>query len=232
MGRRSKNQPEPLNPEATLPDQPIVADEASASGSSLSDVEKQAVAEVRGRGRPRKVTPPVSNGPSPDRVAKYLAQYTTLKTEAQRVAQSIGTVIKNLKTEGGDGKALKALHASLKLDKAEATARLATLVRYHAGEGIRVTFSPDDGQGSLDDVLGTTQQPAPAPNTKGTRDLARARAHSDGFNSGLSDAAPSDNPFRHAPGSEEYVAWHDGRDDGQRSRENGRVVLADSLSHF
>lgn len=204
MARKSKEKVE---------DAPEQTQEAPTEEATSASPQNGTDEPTKARGRPRKAAPEPSNGPSADRVAEYLARYTTLKTEAQRVAQAISTELTNFEKEGGDKKALKALHDSLKLDPDEARRRLETLVRYHGGQDIRVSWQ-DDGQSTLDDVLAD-----PAPTTAGRHDLAKARAHADGYNSGKAGAIPSDNPFRHQPGSEEYVSWHDGRDEGQRDRE-------------
>jgi ribosome modulation factor len=168
------------------------------------------------------------NGPSPERIAEVLAEFTQLTTAGQRINQQKSTLLTTFQKQGGKPKLLKALHASLKLDKAEAVAEIGEYVRYHATQDIRVSWLAN-GQGALDDVLGD-EHAAPAKNTKGQRDLAAARAHSDGYNSGLRGAKPSDNPFAHAPGSEEYVQWHDGRDEGQRDYLNKNGGLADRIA--
>lgn len=164
-------------------------------------------------------TPPA--GPSQSRRSEVLAEYTRLTTEGQRVNQAKSTLLTAFTKEGGDTKALKSLHASLKLDPAEAAAKLTTLVQYHAGVNIKVKFG-DDGQGSVLDDLGPEQ---PTPPSDGDKLLSVARAHSDGYNCGRSGATPSDNPFQHQIGSEEYVNWHNGRDEGQADRLKRRPAL-------
>lgn len=164
-------------------------------------------------------TPP--KGPSQSRRSEVLAEYTTLTTQGQRINQAKATLLTAFQKEGGDTKALKSLHASLKLDPAEAAAKLSTLVQYHAGANIKVKFG-DDGQGTVLDDLGPEQ---PTPPSAGDELLAVARAHSDGYNCGRSGATPSDNPFQHQIGSEKYVAWHNGRDDGQADRLKRRPEL-------
>ena len=215
MARKSTSK-RATSPQAGSQPAPSEADKAPApaAAETTQAAAPDAAQPKRGPGRPpgsgKDKKPAASNGPSPDRINFYLARFTTLKTEAARVAQEIKADLDRFKGEGGDPGTLKYLHKSLKLDPREAQAGLERLVRYHAGAGIKVSWH-DDGQSSMDDVLEVKQ---PAPNTEGTRDLAKARAHGDGYNAGLSGAVPSDNPFRHAPGSEEYVAWHDGRDQG------------------
>jgi len=153
------------------------------------------------------------NGPAPHQLQEWLTEMTELDTAAARIRQKQATLKKVVENSRGDWKAMKALFASTKLSEAEATANLEALVGYHRSLGIRVSFDPN-GQGSLDDVLREEAPPKTAPVSAG---LAVARAHSDGFNSGRHGGQPSDNPFSARPGSEEYVAWHDGRDEGAAS---------------
>jgi len=173
-----------------------------------------ASAAPKKRGRPPKVAaaPTQSNGPSQAQVAAALANLTRLETEGRRINQAKATEFTNFEKIGGDKRALKLLHRNIMLDKREAESFMETLVRYHTGQGINVRFQ-DDGQGTVIDLLET-----PAKTLEGNRDLAAAKAHSDGYNSGLHGAVPSDNPFRHEPGSEAYVQWHNGRDEGQNDR--------------
>jgi len=181
----------------------------------------------RGRGRPKSVAAPASNGPSQQRTKEVLAEYTRLETEGARINQAKSTLLNGYEREGGSKKNLKRVHALMKLDPREAQAELEGLLRLSHGVGIVVRFQ-DDGQGTIMDYLDA--ETAPAKNTQGDRDLAAARAHSDGYNSGLTGAAPSDNPFSHQPGSEEFVEWHNGRDEGQRDRMAKRPELGSRVT--
>lgn len=166
----------------------------------------------RGRGRPRIERP--TNGPTPEQEAETLAELIRLDTESARIAQAKSTVLNRFEKQGGDKKVIKAVKALLMQDKREAQAYLEKLFRTARNADIKVSWDEDTGQATLTDVM----EP-PTKNTQGTRDLAAARAHADGFNSGLNGAPPHANPFSHKPGSEEYVSWLDGRDEGQRTRE-------------
>lgn len=187
------------------------------------------------RGRPRKnaaavqeVAAPQHNGPTNDRIAEVLADYTSLDTAGARIRQQIKTLLDGFEKEGGDKAELKALHKSMRLDPREAQAKLERRIRYHAGQGIVVSWETS-GQATVLDTLGPEAK-APDKNSKAARQLAAARAHSDGYNSGLKGSVPSDNPFSANPGSEEYVQWHDGRDDGQRDREARNPALRDRIA--
>lgn len=164
-----------------------------------------------------KIAAPV-NGPTPEDEAHTLAELIRLDTAAAKLNQERGNILKRFEKKGGDVKAIKAIKTLVTRDAREAEAYLATLTRYGRNAGIKVTWT-DGGQAQLADVLGEEAGKPPNRQTEGTRDLAAARAHSDGYNSGLTGAAPSDNPHRGQPGSIEYVEWHDGRDEGQRARE-------------
>lgn len=190
------------------------------------------------RGRPRKDQTPAPetaaaqaqpvNGPTNERIAEVLADYTSLDTAGARIRQQVKTLLDGFEKEGGDKAELKALHKSMKLDPREAQAKLERRLRYHAGQGIVVSWL-ENGQGTVVGLLGPEAQ-APDKNSKASKQLSAARAHADGYNSGKRGAVPADNPFSASPGSEEYVQWHDGRDDGQRDREAGNPALRDRIA--
>lgn len=188
------------------------------------------------RGRPRKVPATdtaatqqvAANGPTNERIAEVLADYTSLDTAGARIRQQVKTLLDGFEKEGGDKAELKALHKSMKLDPREAQAKLERRLRYHAGQGIVVSWM-ENGQGTVVGLLGPEAK-APDKGSKASKQLAAARAHSDGYNSGLRGGVPSDNPFNANPGSEEYVQWHDGRDDGQRDREARNPGLRDRIA--
>jgi hypothetical protein len=187
---------------------------------------KAANGAKRGPGRPRKessestapasreAAPPKPNRPDANETAERLAKLTRLKTEARRIAGDISALASEAKKAGGPAywKSLVRVHDLQKLDPDEARAELEMLVDVAAQVDIKITWMGD--QAAFADVMDMAQ---PAKNTQGTRDLAAARAHADGFNSGKNGGVPHDNPFN--PGTEEYVSWHDGRDEGQRSAE-------------
>jgi len=183
---------------------------------------KPEAAAKRPRGRPRIERP--TNGPTPDQQAETLAELIRLDTERAKLGQATATVLNRFEKWGGNKKQIKAVKALLMLDPREAQVNIETLLHYSANAGIEVRWQAD-GQSTLVDSL----EPAkPQKTTTGTRDLAAAKAHSDGFNSGKAGAVPHDNPF--TPGSEQYVSWHDGRDDGQRAREGKTPGLSDRIA--
>ncbi len=214
MGRKPRST-EPRNARSNgVANDVVESHQATAAQSSNESIAPK-------RGRPKK--PQASNGPTPEERQQTLAELTRLKTEAQRIAGLISTLCNGFKAKGGDVKALKFLHGLTKLDPREAQAHLETMVRYATDIDIKISWQ-EDGQGALSDVLEGGGIPASPTDAK--MDLARARAHADGYNSGKAGAVPSDNPFSHRPGSEEFVAWHDGRDEGQSDRERGNPARA------
>jgi len=158
---------------------------------------------------------PQRNGPSPEDRAACLAEFTRLSTEGQRINQAKSTLLKNFEKAGGKSKTLKMMHSLLKLDSREAQVEVESYLSYAIGFNIKVSWAPN-GQSSLVEELGEAAR-APDKNTEGSRDLAAARAHADGYNSGMQGAVPSDNPYRDRPGSEEYVQWHNGRDESSEA---------------
>lgn len=167
------------------------------------------------------------NQPSSDETAGFLSELTKLKTAARSIAGDISALGNRVKSRGGPAywRAIKAVHDLKKQDAAEARAGLEALVQVAAQQDIRISWMGD--QATFADIM---DQNEPPPDTGlGAKGLKLARATSDGFNSGRNGAVPSDNPFSHAPGSEEYVAWHDGRDSGQRAQEGKNPVAAERI---
>lgn len=151
------------------------------------------------------------NGPSQEDRSFVLAEMLRLENARQKVNQEQGTLLSNFEKKGGNKKAIKQVFGLMKLDKRQAQVDFEALILYAAGIEISVPWRTDP-----QDVADDEQ---PAPKTDGDRDLSAARAHTDGYNSGLRGSVPSDNPFSASPGSIEYVSWHDGRDEGQRDRD-------------
>lgn len=170
-----------------------------------------------------------ANQPTPEERAGWLAELTTLETAKQRIAGDTSALAQRVKAKGGvkAWKSLKAVHSYKKLDRDEAIALLEDLVVAAAQVDIRISWMGN--QATFADIM---EQPAAqsAPIASiGAESLAVARAHSDGYNSGKRGAVPSDNPHAHKPGSAEYVAWHNGRDDGDSDRQKTKPAEASRL---
>lgn len=179
----------------------------------------------RGRGRPPKnkgleMSDPNSSaasvrtngGPSDSDIQEWLTEMTEIETAMARLRQKSSTLKKSVENAAGDWKGLKSAFASTKLSKAEATEKLEKVARYHRAIGIRIAWD-SQGQSGLVDILADPPQSAPSDTEQ---KLAVARAHGGGYNDGRLGAPASSNPFN--PGTEEYVAWLKGHDDGDLDR--------------
>ena len=175
-----------------------------------------------------------SNQPTPAERAEWLAELTRLETAKQRISGETSALATRVKEKGGvkAWKSLKVVHGYKKLDQAEAVALLEDLVVAAAQQDIRISWM--GSQATFADIMEQPEAQPPAKNTTGSRDLAAAKAEMDGYNSGKHGAVPSDNPFRHAPGSAEYVSWHNGRDSGEADRQGKKPAetkrLKDSIA--
>jgi hypothetical protein len=144
-----------------------------------------------------------------------LAEYTTLDTEIKRLAQRQAAMFRRYEGQGVVVKSLKNAHRMSKLDKAAAAAQAKTDVRYLVITGV---LKPADSdwvrQVSQSDMFAADEEPDTVG--KPSPDLARARAHSDGYNSGRHGGEAINNPFQ--AGQAEFVAWEQGRTDGAADR--------------
>lgn len=156
--------------------------------------------------------PKKGNRPQPHETADRLARLTRLKTESRRIAGEISVLSQECKKAGGPAywKALTKTHDLKKLDAALARAEIEALIEVAAQNDIRITWMGN--QAAFTDFM--EQATPPAKNLEGTRDLAAARAEGDGFNSGKAGGLLKDCP--HDPGTEEFVMWRDGWEEGQK----------------
>ena len=168
----------------------------------------------RGRGRPPK---PKGNGPSPADKKNALAEYTLLKTESARISQQIAAMLARFDALGGDRKMLKTMHSLSMLEKSEARSFVENIQVYAID--LDIVEVEADGQANFNGLFGGARDPnLPLPKTQEDTDasarLKAARAYSDGYNSGASGMKLGDNPFAHDPGSEAFVQWRNGLEDG------------------
>ena len=168
----------------------------------------------RGRGRPAK---PKGNGPSPAEKKEALADYTILKTEVARVSQQIASLLARFEALGGDRKMLKLMHSLSMVEKSEARAYIQNAQAYAIDMDI-IEVEPD-GQANFNGLFGGARDPnLPLPKTPEDMDasarLKAAQAYSDGYKAGNSGMKLGDNPFSHDPGSESFVQWRNGLEDG------------------
>jgi hypothetical protein len=150
----------------------------------------------------------------PSIIQACLAEYTQGDSELKRLAQRQAALLRRYEGQGVNVKSIKAAHRAAKLDKAAARAQAQSDMRYLVITGI---LRPADdewvkqvSQSSLFDGEDVEQVSTPSP------DLARARAYSDGYNSGRHGGEAINNPFQ--AGSAEYVGWEKGRTDGQADK--------------
>ena len=161
-----------------------------------------------------------------------LAEYTQTDTQIKRLAQQQAAMLKRYENQGVNTKSIKNTHRSAKRDKAEARAQIQSDIRYHVICGILNPANDEWTQAVTQTSLFGEEDKEFEPLGTVSPDLARARAHSDGYNSGRHGGEASHNPFQ--AGSEQFVAWHQGMLDGQSDRAlrgNGTVVKqADTTS--
>lgn len=128
--------------------------------------------------------------------------------EAARARGVKAAILRRAKAEGADLDALDIKVRLLKLENPERA--LVTALHYAELEGSRVWVPPtaEKLQGALFDA-GTEEHGA-------AHKLAVARAYNDGFNSGRHDGRRDAN--RHELGTELFVSWDRGFDDGEAER--------------
>lgn len=148
----------------------------------------------------------------PDDIAACYAEYVSLRTDQGRVSQAIGTMLKRYEKRHVDAKAIKHSYKLAMMDPAMATAQHAINDEY-----VRILEIVDfdaAGQGGFAEGL---ERVTPKPSPANAARVACARAHADGYNSGLA-GGKIEGSERFAAGSEEFVAWRDGWSDGHADR--------------
>jgi hypothetical protein len=163
----------------------------------------------------RKLSEAMSNNVDPAIVQACLAEYSDIDTQMKRLAQKQAAMFSRYEGQGVNRKSIKNTIKMSRQDRAAAAAQAKTDLRYYMIAGI---LKPADDEWvqsvSQSSIFEDTEDPheigKPSP------DLARARAHADGYNSGRHGGEAINNPF-HA-GSQEFVAWEKGRTDGAADR--------------
>jgi hypothetical protein len=159
-------------------------------------------------------------------IQSCMAEYDDLSGQAGRIAQRIAAMFTRYEKQGVNVKSVKASRRASKMDRAAARAQAQSDIRYLIIGGV-LTPANDDWarQVSQSNLFADEKDLANATTT--SPNLARARAHSDGYNSGRHGGAAINNPFQ--PGSETYAAWEEGRKDGLvdkglRASANGKTA--------
>lgn len=158
-----------------------------------------------------------SSNVDPTIIQACLAEYTVLDTEMKRLSQKQAAMFGRYEGQGVNKLSIKRAHKMSKLDKEAARSQLRTDTRYLIITGV-LNPATEDWAKKLQQSDLFSEAEAEAPEASGTvsPDLARARAHSDGYNTGKAGGALGDNRF--TPGTAEYVAWARGCSDGLADR--------------
>lgn len=148
-----------------------------------------------------------------DDIAACYAEYVSLRTDQGRVSQAIGTMLKRYEKRHVDTKGIKNSYKLAMMDPAMAAAQHAINIEYAAILGI-VEFDAA-GQGDFAEGLERVSRPMPSPANAAR--VRVARAHNDGYNSGLA-GGKIEGSERFAVGTEEFVVWRSGWNDGHNDR--------------
>jgi hypothetical protein len=168
---------------------------------------------------------PGANGTTPELLKNTLTGLEECQIAQARVNAKRKRLKKDWKAAGGTVAALMATFRSTQKNSAdEAAVDLEEIVRLHAMLGIQVRVVWDQqGQGAFGDVVDAP--PQTQADVDASRRLAAARAYGDGHNSGMNGGTLANNPFTHAPGSEQFVEWQRGCSDAIWEADNVRTEL-------
>jgi ribosome modulation factor len=142
-----------------------------------------------------------------------LAEYTTTDTQIKRLAQQQAAMLKRYEGQGVSPRSIKKMHRAAKLDKAVARAEAQEDARYYIICGILSPATDEWARQVSQSTLFDAEDSEFEPLGTVSPDLARARAHTDGYNSGRHGGEAINNPF--LAGSQEHVAWLEGLKEGQ-----------------
>lgn len=200
---------------------------ASAEPTDNAGVEAPA-AQARGRGRPKgaKNKARELTNENPDEVAKCFSEYVSLMRDQARIAQRIATLFDRYEKTGGvDRKAIKIAYKMSQQDPEIVARERAREDEYMRLLGIIEV--DDDGQVVMSEDFAPT---VPKKLTNEAQELIdRARAYSDGYNTGLAGGTLEHNT--HEPGSMKHQEWVVGFHDGDAERllanpDAGKVTVA------
>lgn len=158
---------------------------------------------------------PASSNVDPTTIQACLAEYTRGDTEIKRLAQQQAAMLKRYEGQGVNVKSIKVAHKAGRLDKAAARAQVQSDTRYLIVTGILNPADDDWTRQISQSSLFESDGKADAIG-KVSPDLARARAHNDGYNSGRHGGEAINNPWQ--PGQLEHASWEQGRRDGAEDR--------------
>lgn len=162
-------------------------------------------------------------------ITDCMAEYEEMMGRRARLDAQIGAMfMKYEKAEGVDRAQVKRSYRRRNMDPAEVRSEIEVDMHYTRVLG-QIEWDAKSGQGSFIEAIAAI--PTPVVSKVADANLARARAHSDGYNSGKAGAKVGS--CRFSVGSEQYVAWRDGWQDGTADREAvkpgaSNVVKADA----
>lgn len=148
----------------------------------------------------------------PSTIQACLAEYTQLDTEAKRIAQKISSMFRRYEGQGVVPRSIKSAHRASKKDRSVAASEARTDLQYMLICGV-LKAADEDWTRS---VVQSDMFAEPEAVGKITPDLAKARAYTDGYNSGRHGAGTENNT--HQPGTQEFVSWDQGHRDGIADR--------------
>lgn len=149
---------------------------------------------------------------SPDDIAACYAEYCSMRADQARLGQRVAAMLGRYEKLGVVAKTIKDSYSLASKDPNEARANLARLQDYTAI--LNIITVDETGQSEMSEEIAPR---TPKPSQEMQERVELARVYSDGYNSGLAggDIAGSE---KFATGSEKFVRWRDGWDDGHADR--------------
>jgi ribosome modulation factor len=159
-------------------------------------------------------TPPPPGGnkvASPALIAEAVARYVEDRGIVARAASHCGAHLAQYEAQGVDPAIVKLTAAAMKLSQKEAAARHDKLTEYMVAANVVL---PEDLDWSQDQG-GFAFKPA----TGDAADrVAGTRGKSQGYKAGRKGHSREGNPYKHLPGSPQFVGWLDGLQEGLEDR--------------
>lgn len=146
---------------------------------------------------------------NPDDIARCFVDYSSLRGDVARMTQKITATLGRYEKQGVDVKAIKHAYSESQKDPLEVAATERRNAEYVRLLGIIST--EDDGQGSFGDGLAENM-----PSESVQIGIMRAKAQAEGYAVGLNGGKVES--CRLTPGSEAYVTWREGFEDGHADR--------------
>lgn len=154
----------------------------------------------------------------PDKISAAYVEYASMRRDQARLGQRIAAMLaREEKGNSVDPKALKAAYKAAQQDPRDALVEERRAAEYKRIIG--VIEVEESGQTTLAGAF-----KLPKLSDVAQANLTRHRAHSDGYNTGFAGGEVS--ACRHAPGSEDYVHWRDGWQEGHADRIAKNPALA------